>query len=336
MNNHVDKFGEPDGNPISNKETILEEINLALGKNHDQNPSIEYLITKPYGLFRLPFGLGSFCFNWFGHSALRYTTPNGRDIVVNIEAKENGKNFIQIYDAKEYLFGTNTTTCGAQRGIYQRDIVGLRVENVPLDNIIKMHKYIEKLQLDNNKIDGGDMVKFNIVLGPIINIFGKIFSNIPEYGNCARWTSAMLFQAGLTTKYYVWPKTLFINIFENYSKTQIKKLDNMNVIYYEQPEHISKPSYGVKDKPVLFEKSVAPFQSVRNYFYGDLKHFAKIIVFVPNNQTNAKILIKPEHMVSKPNELRNILNSKYFIITSVISSIVIYKKGFKYIRKVFI
>lgn len=42
---------------ISNKDTILEEINKSLKKN--KNPSIEYLITKPYGLYKLPFGLGS-------------------------------------------------------------------------------------------------------------------------------------------------------------------------------------------------------------------------------------------------------------------------------------
>ena len=70
-------FKEPNGIPISNKETILQEINLSLHKDSDfnqsnpsnpsnqSNPSVEYLITKPYGFIRLPFGLGSFNFNWF-------------------------------------------------------------------------------------------------------------------------------------------------------------------------------------------------------------------------------------------------------------------------------
>lgn len=49
---------------------------------------------------------------------------------MNVEAKEKNKNFIQIYDAKEYLFGTDIKKGGAQRGIYQRDIVKLRIENV--------------------------------------------------------------------------------------------------------------------------------------------------------------------------------------------------------------
>jgi len=58
---------------IKNKNTILDELNESLG--YKSNPSVEYLITKPYGLVKLPFGLGSINYNWFGHSALRYTTP---------------------------------------------------------------------------------------------------------------------------------------------------------------------------------------------------------------------------------------------------------------------
>ena len=314
---------------IENKETILDELNKSLGTN--SNPSVEYLITKPYGLIRLPFGLGSVNYNWYGHSALRYTTPEGKDIVVNVEAKEKGKNFIQFYDAKEYLFGTKS----AQKGIYQRDIVGLRIENVsPLD-IKVMHKYI--LELESNNNNSNDKVRFNIILGPILNFFGNFMNNFPEYGNCARWTSSMLFRAGLTTNYFVWPKTLFINIFENYYKTNVKELTNMNVVYYERAENVSKPFYGVKDRPVWFEKSVAPFQSLRNYFYGDLKHFAKSTVIVNSEKNMAEIKINSEEQIYKPNKLRNVLNSKLFICGSIISSVILYKKGFglikKYVRK---
>lgn len=326
----ITQFGAPDGLPISNKDTILKEINVALGKQENDNPSVEYLITKPFGLIKLPFGFGSFNYNWFGHSALRYTTPDGRDIVVNIEAKEWGKNFIQIHDAKEYLFGTNTKTSGPQRGFYQRDIVGLRVENVDPENIQKMHDYIEKIRT-NNEIGNKDK-RFNIIFGPILNQIKSIYPNFPEYGNCARWTSSMLLHAGLTTNYFVWPKTIFINMFENYAKTSIKSNKNMNVIYYEQPKHIQKLSYGVITKPILFENSVAPFQSIRNYFYGDLKHFAKIIISVPEGNTNAQIKIIDDNLVTQPNELRNILNSKYFIIGSVVISTIIYKKGFTYAK----
>jgi hypothetical protein len=145
----------------------------------------------------------------------------------------------------------------------------------------------------------------------------------------------MLLQADLTTNYFVWPKTIFINMFENYAKTNIKNKSNMNVIYYEQPKHIKKLSYGVIAKPILFENSVAPFQSLRNYFYGNLKHFARIIIKVPEKNTKAELVIIDSDKVSQPNEIRNIFNSKYFIIVSVATSIFVYKKGFGHIKSLY-
>jgi hypothetical protein len=172
--------------------------------------------------------------------------------------------------------------------------------------------------------------RFNILLGPVFNLLTIIFPTYPQYGNCARWTSTMLKEAGLVHKYFVWPKTVFINMFENYAKNNIKSLENMNIIYYEQPaENIKKLSYGVKAKPVWFEQTVAPFQGIRNYFYGDLKHFSRIIVRVPKGDTKALIIIQPEDYVWKPNEWRNLLNSKYYILSSVAVSLVIYKKGWQ-------
>ena len=47
-------FGALNGNPIRNKDTILQDINLSLGKSADSNPSVEYLITKPCGYIALP------------------------------------------------------------------------------------------------------------------------------------------------------------------------------------------------------------------------------------------------------------------------------------------
>lgn len=59
----------------------------------------------------------------------------------------------------------------------------------------------------------------------------------------------------------------------------------MNVIYYERPEHVT-PIMGVKDRPIWFESFVVPFQSLKNYFYGDLKHFSNIQVKVLSDGKN--------------------------------------------------
>lgn len=316
-------FGEPYGTPIKNKDTILSEVNATLGKRH--NPSVEYIITRPYGVISLPFGLGSLNYNMWGHSALRYTTPDGRDVVANVEAKVFGKKFIQFFDAKEYFYGTNPETSGQQRATYHRDMIGLRVENVDSEDIERMHNYIlELIEKD------GTEVKFNLVLGPVIN-FLRTWLPLPisEYGNCARWTSAILLQAGLTTKICVWPTTVFIDMFENYKRTNIKELSNMRVVYYQQPQHVQRLAYGVKAKPVWFENTVAPFQTFRNFFYGDLSAFANCSVTVPPGSTTAYAYIKADPR--QPSELRNALNSKYFIIPSVVGSIILYRKGLRHV-----
>lgn len=104
---------------------------------------------------------------------------------------------MQVYNTQDYLFDTN----GAQKGIYQRDIVRLRIKNVDKESIKKIHEQIEKIKLNNN--DGIDNIRFNIILGPILNIIGGYFNNIPEYGNCSRWTSKILLEGGITTSLFV-------------------------------------------------------------------------------------------------------------------------------------
>ena len=192
----MNNFGELGGTPISNKDTILNEIDFELGKK----PSLEYIITYPIGLINLPFGLGALTYNSYGHSSLRYIDKYGNDIIANIEAKEKNKPFIQFYKPCEYLYGVDEKTCGAQRGVYNRNIVGIRIYDVPEENIEQMHLYILSLIEKEHK-----EIKFNIVIGPILNYLKLYFPNIPEYGNCSKWTSTMLQKAGVLNKTFVWP-----------------------------------------------------------------------------------------------------------------------------------
>ena len=332
MNIIPNDFGLVNGTSISNIDTILKDVNKSLGKHQDDNPNIEYIITRPYGLISLPFNIGSINYNTYGHSALRYTIPigpeKGRDVVVNIEGKEK-KVFLQYYDAKNYLFSTDPNLSGTQKGVYQRDMIGLRIEKIPIEDLIRLHNYIQILiEKDKN-----NEIKFNILFGPLINIVTKLLHthfNIKyvEYGNCSRWISSILFQAKVTTNIFVWPKTIFINMFENYYKTNIKNLSNMNIIYYLQPNHVNKTFYGVKTKPLFFE-SIAPLQSIRELFYYDLKFYSNVLVKIPNNSIKAELIVNSKPF--KPSKLRNIVNNRYVIAFSVVSSILVYHYSFNYI-----
>ncbi len=257
----------------------------------------------------------------------RYTTPDGKDIVVNIQAKE-GNTFIRIHDAKEYFYGTDPRESGAQRGVYNRDFIGLRIENVSDENIKLLHQYVEELLANKD-----DHFRFNLFFGPILNLPRLFNKNLPEYGNCSRWCSAMLLRCHLTTNYNVWPKTVFINIFENYAKTDVKTLDNMSVVYYEQPQHVETLAYGSKNKISWWFDNIAPFQLFRNFFYRDLKQYSNCVVRIKPGSMHAVVIENPDPI--QPSEWRNIVNSKYFIAGSVIGSLYLYRKSYVLLRQKF-
>lgn len=318
----MSNFGELNGTHISNKNTILAEIDKEFGRK----PCLEYFITYPIGYVDLPLGLGTITYNSYGHSSLRYIDPDGNDVVANIEAKEVGKPFIQFYKPTEYLYGVVPETCGAQRGVYNRNIVGIRVYGVTKENMEEMHKHILNLiQMEHKKI------KFNIVIGPVLNIIRKCFPNfdIPEFGNCSKWTSTMLQKAGVLNKTFVWPRTVFIDIFEMANQRGFET----DVVFYEKPDHIKKPTLGVKSHGVLFE-GIAPFQFVRNWMYSDLKCFSDIIVQSKKLEDGTtRAIIKRNNSVLKPNKFRNLLNNKYVIGINMSCSMYLSYKLFKFVIK---
>ena len=72
----------------------------------------------------------------FGHSAIRYTLPCGEQIVMNITKNRNGKTMVNFIDPTEYIFGIDSFESGGEQGgVYNRTIVGVRIENYPEENI---------------------------------------------------------------------------------------------------------------------------------------------------------------------------------------------------------
>lgn len=142
----------------------------------------------------------------------------------------------------------------------------------------------------------------------------------------------MLQKAGVLDKTFVWPRTVFIDIFEMANKRGFET----DVVFYEKPEHIENPTLGVKTKSVLFE-GIAPFQFVRNWMYSDLRYFSDIIV--QSNKMDdgtTRAIIKSNDNVLKPNNFRNLLNNKYIIVANMSCSVYLSYKLFKFVKKVVI
>jgi len=233
---------------------------------------------------------------------------------MNIVGKKTDIPMVQWTTPEEYFFSTakSNQSLGAleQRGLYNRAMVGIRIENLPVENIMAMHQYFVELDAKAQRRE----VTFHLFLGPVYNLFRKIFVTIPlaERGNCARWTSKGLEKAGVVTHASIWPKSVWVNIFENCNRTAAKSEDNINVVSYHRIKH-AKLSYGID---AISIGAVAPLQSLRSISYWNLDRFAAAVVEVPPGTFEAKITLQKEH--DHPSFLRNILNSRPFIFLSVI------------------
>eukprot|EP01102_Stenamoeba_stenopodia_P008919 TRINITY_DN2608_c0_g1_i2.p1 TRINITY_DN2608_c0_g1~~TRINITY_DN2608_c0_g1_i2.p1 ORF type:complete len:329 (-),score=77.38 TRINITY_DN2608_c0_g1_i2:31-1017(-) len=196
---------------------------------------------------------------------------------------------------------------GAER-IYNRHMFGLRIEELPPEDILAMHEYFLELQ----KRQQNHEAEFNLALAPLYNALRGVMPIIVERGNCAWWVSQGLYKANVLTKPSIWPKSIWINMFENYNKTDIKEVDNIRVVSYRRAKH-AKLSYGINAYPI---SAVAPLQSIRGLLYYNLERFANVIVEVPEGELSA-VVIKQEEP-EKPSQLRNIANNGYFIFGSVV------------------
>ena len=140
-------FGAPNGTCISNKKTIFDEIDAALGRTSP--PDFEYVLANA-------------CVNVdslltkivrFGHSVVRYKLPDGTMKLMNIcNTGVTKQRMVNFCDPEEYMFGTrhfdyeDELINNEQGGIYNREFISLRLEKVNPKAIIAIHKYFEALE----------------------------------------------------------------------------------------------------------------------------------------------------------------------------------------------
>jgi hypothetical protein len=146
---------------------------------------------------------------------VRYTHPvTGEQVVMNIVKNVNTRRLVNFVDPAEYLYGTRFSEVGAEQGgAYNRRIVGVRLENWPAQSVLDLDYFYRKMarkELQRN-------VTFNLFLGPLYNwlrTHSPEAINMVERGNCAKWTSSGLAFADVLKSPHVWPKQIWINIFE--------------------------------------------------------------------------------------------------------------------------
>jgi hypothetical protein len=130
------QLGALGGPCISNKHTILHDVDRALSPSSPRPPDVEVLHTAhlAYTGSRLSRFLHHRLIP-LGHVLVRYTTSDGQQYVMNIlggDALERGGRMVNFGSPAEYLFGTEAFNGWCQQGgAYNRDIVGVRIERAP-------------------------------------------------------------------------------------------------------------------------------------------------------------------------------------------------------------
>ena len=131
----------PHGKTISNKKEIFADIDRALGVS--KPPDIEVILTDH--MTNLNNSLGKFLhlnIMRFGHIAIRYTTSDGKQHVMNImgDFTDPDSTLINFFEPSEYFYGTDPKVA-QQGGVYSRPFVGVRIENAAPGATDALHAY---------------------------------------------------------------------------------------------------------------------------------------------------------------------------------------------------
>eukprot|EP01113_Clastostelium_recurvatum_P045622 TRINITY_DN7859_c0_g1_i2.p1 TRINITY_DN7859_c0_g1~~TRINITY_DN7859_c0_g1_i2.p1 ORF type:complete len:393 (-),score=51.15 TRINITY_DN7859_c0_g1_i2:72-1250(-) len=324
-------LGAPGGKEIDNKRTILSSIDAALGVK--KPPAVEFIFVEPWlalGVFK-SFGLS---INPFGHAAIRYTMPSGEQKVMNIVGV-GGSEMVYFMPPEEYFYGTGNVEGSEQRGMYNRNMVSVRIENWPDDKIEDMDYYFRRLQ--RRYREKRTRYHMSPLVGFLVN-FAREYAPLPlhlaERGNCAWWTSKGLAEADLTDWPRAWPKAIWVDLFESLgplpapsplptadtplhdpstsspSPSQPIHNDNVHVVSYRRIPHAFL-SYG---KPGWTFSGVTPGYLLHNLAYRNLESFANVIVEVPQGSSTAVVV--PQADPKRPSFWRH---NRFYIMAGTLA-----------------
>jgi len=270
-------FGAKNGTEISNKATILQEVDRTLGRSRP--PALEYIFVRPLVLSKFSRGSGSGT-NPYGHAVMRYTLPDGRQKVMNIVGAP-GRSMVNFLSPEDYLYGTGVFDTGSEQGgVYNRSMFSLRVEELPDEKLLALDRYYTELKIRAKT----KQVGFSLALAKIKNLINRFFPGTHrEWGNCALWSSNGLVAAGILDAPTFWPKEIWVKLYETY-----RALDSSNVhgVYYRRIAHAAH-SYG--KSAAHMPEFVAPFHWIKSYHYRDLGHFSDVVVEVPEGSLHAQV-----------------------------------------------
>lgn len=251
---------------VTNHNSIIPQIDNRL--TDEPNRTVEYIFTKP--AWKLIFSKQIFQFhssiNPYGHAGIRYYNPyNGKSIVMNV----SNSPLINFFDSDKYLFTDDKMPGNGQCGVFNRSFLSIRIENVDLERIKKLHEFYLNLQHESLK----PSIKYGMILYPLTNPIRRLFG-FPIKGNCSYWTGLGLKEIGLVKNTSNWPLLLWFKLLFNQMEHNI---DNINIISY--------PSINYKKEPT--GSLLAPYIGLMHGYesYWNLDQFANIKVKIGDDNS---------------------------------------------------
>jgi hypothetical protein len=166
------QLGALNGPCIRNKKTILHDVDRALHPDAPRPPDVEVLVTEHLAYTGNP--VSRFLHHHLialGHVLVRYTTSDGEQHVMNIlggDALKRGGRMVNFAKPEEYLYGTEGYDgWNQQAGVYNRNIVGVRIEHAPEGVVDALHAYYKALDMRSEiREDEGEKPLSSALLDP--------------------------------------------------------------------------------------------------------------------------------------------------------------------------
>ena len=301
-------FGLRGGTPISNAAAILPQIDQILRTNHP--PAVEFIYVEPTITWRV---LGiDISRGPHGHAALRWTMPEGQQRLMSIVEPElvpGGRNMVYLVDdPADYFFGVGDLDRPLkerddQGGIYNRHMIGLRIEHLPAANIVAIDQFAQKLR--------------QAYAGGIVDYCKIRLLSRKNCGGCTYWPTRALVAAGILQDPISFPKAAWVSLYED---DGIRTMDhrkaeawnrtfgvsrmwspgsrlptetetetstgscqtdsNIHVVAYKEIQHAHR-SYGFGPTNPSLLRAVAPGVILENIVYWNLSVLADVRVVVP-------------------------------------------------------
>lgn len=235
---------------LNNRSDILPRVSKALGRTRP--PAVEYIVASAvWGSDAVPWPhrlLGNPC----GHAFVAYTLPSsadcegiesippelrGKQICMNIVNPGHAHNPSQVHvvnflSLEDMLFGIGDVdgVCGSEQGgVYNRSFTGLRIEEVPDEDILAMHHTFMSLAAQSN----AGRLSFSITGGQLRGLVRHFLSiGNQVLGNCSVYSSTGLVSAGLIRRPSVFPGRVWAMMHENALRRWGE--ENVNVVHYRE------------------------------------------------------------------------------------------------------